>query len=724
MAPYQYQPLDVSKKEIRILHLPPGSRDDPIHISIEHIPFSPSEEDAPFRISKRRIKEIQKDLPYGWRVFSTIEGRPIFFCRTENEPLYTSWQSPIPTSNEAHSNEADFMDRRNFAGAFEAVSYTWGSARPLSNITIFDVQSPSTYAGTCSVGPNLLEMLIHLRRPETARALWIDAICINQEDPIEKGEQIRRMHDIFKFASRTVIWLGRASDDSTEALRALEHVGKQIEYTSDDYFLPSPAALEKDWWDPVHLIPLNPATWKAIAQVMQRPYFERLWVVQEVQIASPHAIFQCGETEVSWYYTRRAFIRCRLETAAFPELSSPSHKRVQRLTDYLSRSLWTSDAIFMFRLASDRKCTDPRDKVFAILGLLHPNLTRSIQSSYTLPVRDVYIQSFLATVHHTCRLGLLDTTNQHGPSSDLPSWVPDLRQPNDEIFKVRGGSYASASSGAHATFQPPYKLRVCGITQGEVKAVSPTITDQVRHSWPAFHELVSSHFPDVTEEECLDWYIWIMTQGNLSERWHGHNMFASLQEAKKILRQLCAGEEPEVASIYRDWYADNLTDQQHGRFFVTDRGKVGCGSPTVLPGDKVYVVSGYDYPILLRPTHSANGSICYNYMGPLYVDGLMEGQAFLGPIPSPWKLIINSVDPRPSFSFLNHQTDEITLQDPRLNTLPQEWHEIEEGDDPCLAINTQHYKHKTTGKVFNSDPRLLPEALETRGVRLETITLV
>jgi hypothetical protein len=724
MAPYQYQPLDVSKKEIRILNLHPGSRDDPIRISIEHIPFSPSKDDEPSRISKKRLQKIQNDLPHDWEVYSTLEGRPIFLCCPKDAPVYSSWQSPIATSNEAHSKEADYNRTESFEGAFEAVSYTWGSAQPISLVTIIDAQSPSTYAATCSVGPNLLEMLSHLRRPETNRALWIDAICINQDDPIEKGEQIRRMCDIFKFASRTVMWLGKASVDSTEAVRALEHVGKNLEFTTTSTFIPAPDSIRKNWWNLRHLIPLLPSSWNAIANFIQRPYFERLWVMQEAQMAGQNSIMQCGETEIPWYYARRAFIRCRSDMATLPRFSSLSSRMNQRLAEDISHSLVARDISLLFKIASTRKCADPRDKVFAVFGLLPSNLTQHIQSSYTLLFRDVYIQAFLATVHFTHRLGLLDSTNQHGPWNDHPSWAPDFRLSSSDLHDANTGSYASGPSAAHILYQPPDSLQVRGIYQGQVLAVSPIIISCVRDGYLAVLELVSLHFPYITKEECLGWYVWIVTQGYLKDRWYGHSMAPSLQEAKRILQQTWARKDSEVASKYRQWYANFLSDHQPGKFFVTDRGQLGCGPPIVAPGDKVYVLSGYDKPVLVRLANSTDQSTCYHYMGPPYVYGLMEGQAFLGPLPNPWELIIDNSNMRYSFSFLNHKTGEITQQDPRLDILPQEWHEVEDKDDTRFEIYTQHYKNKTTGETISSDPRLLPEALEARGVHLETITLV
>jgi hypothetical protein len=724
MALYQYQTLDVSKNEIRILHIHPGSRDDAIRISIEHIPFNPSEDDAPFRVSQRRLKEIQKDLPWGWRVYSTIEGRPIFSYDTENEPHFTSWQSPIPTSDEAHSKEVDYSRTRTFVGAFEAVSYTWGSAQPLSNVTVVDAQSPCMHIGTCSVGPNLLELLKHLRRPANTRALWIDAICINQEDPIEKGEQVRRMYDIFKFASRTVIWLGKASDDSMEALRALEHMGKQLEFTINNYFIPAPDASEKNWWTPKHSIPLSPSAWTAIANLMERPYFERLWVLQEAQVASQHSIMQCGEEEILWYYARRAFLRCRQELMILPHFYSLPAESKRDLVDNVSRSSLAMDIEFLFEVASLRKCADPRDKVFAIFGLLPLKMTQHIRPSYELTVQDIYIQAFLATVYYTHRMFLLNCTNQRGHRGDHPSWAPDLRVSGYELHTVTAGSCSSGISAVYLSYQPPNRLQVRGFSQGQVQAVSPSITTHARDDYTAVLELVSLYLPHISKEQCLDWYVWVTTQGDINNRWHGHSMKPSLQETKYILRQIWAGEDPEVARGYRQWYMRQLNDQQPGRFFVTDRGQLGCGPPTVSPGDKICVLSGYDKPVLVRPANYTDHSTCYHYMGPLYVHGLMEGQAFLGSLPPPWKLIVNMDEIGSSFSFLNCETDEITQQDPRLDVLPQEWQEVEGDADSRGTFYTQHYKNHITGEIINSDPRLFPESLEARGIHLETITLV
>jgi hypothetical protein len=77
-------------------------------------------------------------------------------------------------------------------------------------------------AATLQVGQNLWSALRYIRRPEKSRVIWIDAICINQnDDDDERGEQVKRMADIYRWASRVVVWLGLPSNKSSLAMTTL-----------------------------------------------------------------------------------------------------------------------------------------------------------------------------------------------------------------------------------------------------------------------------------------------------------------------------------------------------------------------------------------------------------------------------------------------------------------------------------------------------------------------
>ena len=71
---------------------------------------------------------------------------------------------------------------------------------------------------------NLAEVLPYLRYEYRIRTLWIDAICINQQDLRERSSQVKIMGDIYRLADRVVIWLGSAKDKSAHALKILSQL--------------------------------------------------------------------------------------------------------------------------------------------------------------------------------------------------------------------------------------------------------------------------------------------------------------------------------------------------------------------------------------------------------------------------------------------------------------------------------------------------------------------
>ncbi|KAF2711673.1 HET-domain-containing protein, partial [Pleomassaria siparia CBS 279.74] len=136
---------------------------------------------------------------------------------------------------------------------FEALSYAWGhSSLPRKSITVDGIQVP--------VGPNLWDALHHFRlcSHSKEKVLWIDALCINQSDDLEKGVQIQKMRDVYGTASRVLIWLGKASVNSDLAMRFVDRfVNVDIEAPNVD-------------------------AWTALQELFQRAWWTRSWVLQEV----------------------------------------------------------------------------------------------------------------------------------------------------------------------------------------------------------------------------------------------------------------------------------------------------------------------------------------------------------------------------------------------------------------------------------------------------------
>jgi hypothetical protein len=724
MAPYQYRPLDTSKQEIRILHLQPGGRDDPIRVTIEHVPFIRSKDDEPWRMSNQDMEETQDGLPDNWTIQRTLEGQPMFCCWSsdDDEISHTSWQPPNVMPREQLDYNFGKKRIRGDKAGFEAVSYSWGLGDSAHDIEVVDLHHTES-RGTIIVGPNLYRMLRYLQDPETNRTLWIDAICINQENLEEKSEQIRRMRDIFLFADRVVIWLGESSKDSTAALRTLDHIGKQIECTVNGVYMPSPSCSEREWYKHGRLLPMNRGNWHAILALLRRPYFERLWVLQELQMANQQSIVQCGEARFLWYNVRRGLLRCYADREHVINWAPMDWLRDIYNAQGVSCDLASESPAALFEVASMRKCNDPKDKVFGLLGLLPPKMRDLLKTRYESSVEDVYIEAFLKTVEVTQRLLPLDRASQDD-LEDYPSWGLRLDQPIYERYSRRDNSMAASYTAAKTMYQPPDQLQIIGIIQGSIIAASSDVTVEAKTDYLAAQKLVCEYFPNLPEEEGLEAFLWVITMGDLRERFLYHNKTPTLHEAEEFIQQLLIDEDPEVSASYKVWYDSNLKRQQPGRFFVTDKGLLGCGASGLKSGDNIAVLLGYDYPVILRPVSSENSPTQFQHIGPAYVHGIMEGQAILGALPSPWTLVVLRTICGAQFWFHNSETGESQLEDPRLDGLPSEWEPIQKEDEARLSYIVQHYRNRLTGEIINSDPRLLPEALRARGVKLETLILV
>jgi hypothetical protein len=124
--------------------------------------------------------------------------------------------------------------------------------------------------------------------------------------------------------------------------------------------------------------------------------------------------------------------------------------------------------------------------------------------------------------------------------------------------------------------------------------------------------------------------------------------------------------------------------------------------------------------MVLRPTSSGT----FQVVGECYVYGLSDAVCFLGPLPTHWKAIMKGdALGRPFQLFMNMTTGQETMDDPRL-PLPPNWEQTTYErlpEDPALF---QKFRNVITGEVINYDPRLTPEALEVRGVELQTFKLV
>lgn len=269
--------------------------------------------------------------------------------------------------------------------SYEALSYVWGDKNNLRSIKINGHDFPVTKA--------LEKALRHLRFEDRPRALWIDFICINQKDCLERSEQVSVMGLIYEFAKSVLVWLGETSSDSPVGMRVLRYFATEERPRHGAPWQTLPPDLVR----------------KGLQDIMDRPWFKRLWVVQEIGL-SRRVTLQCGHDVFEWkssnFIVVSRFMRIIKFAEILPEWAQRGLDKVdmQPLLDLLDLQIgnqldksWGGSnrmARDLLDVAYDmrrKSCADPRDKVFGVLGMVdHLYNLEDFKPDYTMTVDQVF----------------------------------------------------------------------------------------------------------------------------------------------------------------------------------------------------------------------------------------------------------------------------------------------------------------------------------------------
>ncbi|KAK3314536.1 ankyrin repeat-containing domain protein [Apodospora peruviana] len=245
---------------------------------------------------------------------------------------------------------------------YEALSYTWGDSPVAIDITICGRKA--------TIRDNLNTALCCLRYSDRDRILWIDALCIDQDSHEEKAHQVGQMRAIYENAENVQIWLGRSSEDVDLLMELMNQLDKRARRRKE-YRRNSPDAWLNEW--PVLLNELgglgsdfNIRRRDALFELLNRPLFRRVWIIHEV-FSAKAATITCGWNSVP---TRTFILMPRLM-----EVDTDPH--VQAVLDimpgYLRETSWRSVSpslsILLKKFAGLSRATDPRDNIYALLGI-------------------------------------------------------------------------------------------------------------------------------------------------------------------------------------------------------------------------------------------------------------------------------------------------------------------------------------------------------------------
>lgn len=419
MTDYVYQKLQ-NKDDLRLVTILPGRFEDVIVLEISHVPLLPL---LPTVSRRMTLAELKKTVPPDWDVHEARASHRFLFSHKSPETgaQVSSWTHPIDTIDSslyAQPNEA----RESYEPKYEALSYTWGS--PLHPETAYI--ATGTPSSKLSIRKNLASAIRHLRYLDKPRTVWIDALCINQSDISERNAQVARMVDIYSLAQRVIAWLGPDSADGSHAMQALDFLGSQALTTVENLVIATPEATERHW-DHQTVLAYERDTWVAIAQLLNRDYFRRLWVIQEIQVAK-EVILCCGKSLVSWDHFCNAvnflYTSQHLSQSLIPRMKLRLVKRLARMGPNYPIA-WT-----LLNLVDGRGCSDQRDLIYGLLGLLPGSFSSRIKPRYDLPVGNAYKEVVLAHIEHVQRLDLFEACSlPRREQPGIPSWVPDFSAP-------------------------------------------------------------------------------------------------------------------------------------------------------------------------------------------------------------------------------------------------------------------------------------------------------
>jgi hypothetical protein len=428
--------------------------------------------------------EAERLLPPHSKHLDTYSYGPLELAQTRILRLHPKRRSPEGESRHdglyadlvtvnLHILEGATIDGTNHNIHYDALSYSWGHPE-LSETLLVDGKA-RLISGQNAVA------LRALRHPTQITNLWVDALCINQDDKQEKSEQVARMLAIYKKARSVIAWLGSPDNDSLLAfacvrkLSALEaHLSKHRKREHN----PSCAK---------QLRAIHDALFRSFA----RPWLGRTWVRQEIYSARRLTV-QCGLSSASWKdFMRLATLMSTIKQLVLEEshetpLLRHHYTRTQRLLDEARlnarvprNGIKQPRAILEVLLGStDFECTDPRDTFYAVLGMCNVGTSASASTGsndnqrkvalvdYKKTLGEVYTDATLYIMQET--LGDLEyswnnyyrRTVLH--SKDLPTWAIDWR-PDARIFARLARLAPAGFPMTRRRDQPPEQLTVAQI---------------------------------------------------------------------------------------------------------------------------------------------------------------------------------------------------------------------------------------------------------------------
>lgn len=548
---------------------------------------------------------------------------------------------------------------------YTAISYAWGDPAITEPILV----AGRDFQVTTNLAACLKRLAVRLALRDSAEGgsgmnLWVDAICINQDDVLERNAQVLRMKDIFPHAQELIVWLGDEGPHTGLAVQRINDMNRVF----DPNMIGEDGSGFPEAWKEVPEHHYKRTTDKhemdvraGVIDIYERDWWERTWILQEVGLCKD-IVVHCGGYEMAWDSLEVFLKLARYLMMETPELIlATSGGQGMELVDVQKlplavlnlrgdlESSYDSRLHILLDNTKGQKATDPRDKVYGILGLSSDFRSGGIQPRYDLPVEDVILDVVKA---HFLRYDALDILDQcffgHTVEMGLPSWRPNWDVPEldnflpdvipkylcnegeepKQTFDACGGLSLSSrpwSFGADNT------LHLTGACFDTIESV--TDMADFLSGW-TLESLLKAWLPTVPTPDreyrfapgtWLDAFrkTVVMDIRFLPAERHFSMVFPDDPDSKDKATFLDRLSEARP-SFYR---ACNLK-----RLAYTSKGMMGVVRADAKIGDSIAVLAGSKVLHCLRevPQGSAHGKQLYHLIGEAYFNGMMDGEALDG----------------------------------------------------------------------------------------------